>query len=102
MDEIEQKDVDEKVDEIIDGPRSSGVDTYTTKQIAELLQVGATTAGRVMREIKSESDTLGISGIVHVQDYRYWLSIRLGKGTNYEKAKALERKLQKQRRKAGG
>lgn len=60
---------------------SSHADTYTTKQIAELLQVGSTTAGRVMREIKSESDTLGISGLVHVQDYKYWLGVRLGKGT---------------------
>lgn len=79
-------------DEIVDGPRPLGADTYTTKQIAELLQVGATTASRVMREIKSVSDTLGISGLVHVQDYNYWLQVRLGKGKNAEKAKTLERR----------
>lgn len=78
--------------------RSSNSDTYTTKQIAELLQVGMTAAGRVMREIKSESDTLGISGIVHVQDYNYWLKVRLGKGKNYEKAKVLEKKMLREQR----
>lgn len=71
---------------VIDEPvenANSQADTYTTKQIAELLQIGATSAGKVMREIKSVSDTLGIAGLVHVQDYKYWLSVRLGKGSKY-------------------
>lgn len=63
------------------------VDTYTTKQMADLLQVGMTSAGKVMREIKSVSDTLGITGLVHVQDYEYWLKERLGKGSKYSSRK---------------
>ena len=54
-------------------------DTLTTAQLAELLQVGATSASKIMREIKSASDTLGIAGLIHVQDYNYWLNQRLGK-----------------------
>lgn len=99
MENIEQKETDKNVDEIIDGPRPSDADTYTTKQIAKLLQIGITSAGKVMREIKSVSDTLGIAGIVHVQDYNYWLSARLGKGTEYQKAQAAIHKKQRAQRK---
>ena len=83
MDGLENKELN---DEGIDTTRSLGADTYTTKQIAGLLQIGLTSAGKVMREIKAESDTLGIAGLVHVQDYNYWLQVRRGKGKQAAKA----------------
>lgn len=60
-------------------------ETYTTEQIGALLQVGTARAQQIIREIKSVSDTLGVSGIIHVQDYKYWLSLRLGKATSNKK-----------------
>lgn len=51
---------------------------YTTKDLQDMLGVGEMHAQRIMREIKSVSDTLRITGVVHVQDYEYWLKIRLG------------------------
>lgn len=53
-------------------------ETLTTEQLGELLQIGTANAQKIMREIKSMSDTLRISGVVHIQDYQYWLSARLG------------------------
>lgn len=53
--------------------------TYTTEQMCQLLQVSTGKAQQVMREIKSVSDTLRISGVVHKQDYEAWLSARKGK-----------------------
>ena len=51
--------------------------TYTTEQMAEILQVCPKNAQQVMREIKSVSDTLKITGLVHKQDYEAWLKVRL-------------------------
>lgn len=44
--------------------------TLTRNEIAELLNVGISNANKIMREIKSVSDTLRISGLVHIQDYQ--------------------------------
>ncbi len=85
---VDEEETLREPEQIENVPRNPKAETYTTKQIGELLQIGESSAGKVMREIKSVSDTLGISGIVHVQDYNYWLQVRLGKGTNYAKAKA--------------
>lgn len=54
--------------------------TLTRNEIAELLNVGISNANKIMREIKSVSDTLRISGLVHIQDYQFWLDLRRGKG----------------------
>lgn len=51
--------------------------TYTTEQVSEMLQIGTANAQKVMREIKSVSDTLRIAGVVHKQDYEAWLKVRL-------------------------
>ena len=53
--------------------------TYTTEQISSLLQVCTGKAQQIIREIKSVSDTLRISGVVHKQDYEAWLASRLGR-----------------------
>jgi len=55
------------------------IDTITTAQLAEMLQIGTTKATQIMAGIKSISDTLGIAGICHRQDYDLWLKVRLGK-----------------------
>ena len=55
------------------------VETITTKQLGNILQIGETKACNMMNAIKSVSDTLGITGLCHRQDYDYWLAQRLGK-----------------------
>ena len=55
------------------------VETITTKQLAGILQIGETRASQTMNAIKSVSDTLGITGLCHKQDYEYWKAQRLGK-----------------------
>ena len=44
-------------------------DVLTTKDIETLLCSKSTTASKIMREIKNKCDRVGVSGIVHVQDY---------------------------------
>lgn len=55
--------------------------TLTRNELAEMLNIGISNANKIMREIKAVSDTLRISGLVHIQDYRYWLYLRRGIGT---------------------
>lgn len=52
----------------------------TRNEIAEMLNIGISNANKIMREIKAVSDTLRISGLVHIQDYQFWLDLRRGKG----------------------
>lgn len=59
------------------------VETITTEQLSCMLQVCRTKAIDIMASIKSVSDTLGICGIIHKQDYDYWLKQRLGKTKQY-------------------
>ncbi|HHW89648.1 MAG TPA: hypothetical protein GX745_01920 [Clostridiales bacterium] len=54
-------------------------ETITTEQLADMLQTGMTKAQEKMREIKSVSDILQISGMCHKKDYEYWVQLRLGK-----------------------
>lgn len=38
--------------------------------IQELFGVGYNSAARIIREIKSTSDRIGMKGIVHIEDYK--------------------------------
>lgn len=55
-------------------------DTITVDQLAERLQVKQTKAYEIMKAIRSVSDTLGISGMCHKQDYEAWKKSRYGQG----------------------
>lgn len=55
------------------------IETITIEQLMARLQIGRTKAYEIMAGIKSVSDTLGISGMCHEQDYQAWLRSRLGK-----------------------
>lgn len=44
-------------------------DVLTTKDFEKLFCCKSTTASKIMREIKSKCDRVGVSGIIHVQDY---------------------------------
>lgn len=63
------------------------METITTKQLSELLQVGEATAQKLMQGIKGVSDTMGVSGICHRQDYELWLETRKGKTHQWGKSK---------------
>ena len=66
------------------------IDTITTKQLAERLQIGQSKAQEVMRGIKAVSDTLGISGLIHEQDYAEYLRQRLGSTEKKRRAEEKE------------
>lgn len=49
------------------------------EDIKIMFDVSKNVAYNFILSIKSASDTLGLSGKVHKQDYEYWLKARLGK-----------------------
>ncbi|HEY8424134.1 MAG TPA: hypothetical protein VIL23_05190 [Clostridia bacterium] len=51
----------------------------TVDDIVQMFDVSKNKAYDFINSIKSASDTLGIPGKVHKQDYEYWLKMRLGK-----------------------
>ena len=55
------------------------VDTITTEQLAGRLQIGRSKAIEIMNAIKSVSDTFGVCGMIHKQDYIFYLDYRRGK-----------------------
>jgi len=57
-------------------------EVINAEDLAQMLDVSKTTAYNFIAGIKSVSDTLGLSGKVHRQDYELWLKERLGKTKN--------------------
>lgn len=51
----------------------------TVDDIADMFGVAKSTAYDYIAGIRAVSDTLGLSGKVHIQDYEFWLKDRLGR-----------------------
>jgi len=60
-------------------------EVYNVDDIAEMFDISKDTAYDYIRSIKSVSDTLGLAGKVHKQDYEFWLKERLGKQVERQK-----------------
>ena len=57
----------------------------TSEDICVMFEVSKDTAYAFINGIKSVSDTLGIVGKVHKQDYELWLQSRLGKTEKFQR-----------------
>ncbi len=57
-------------------------DVLCVDDIAAMFCVSKDTAYDYIAGIRAVSDTLGMAGKVHRQDYEYWLKMRIGKSYN--------------------
>ena len=62
-------------------------EVLTVSDFKQMFEISDNKAYEIVASIKSVSDTLGIAGKVHKQDYDFWLKKRLGQPSSRYKSR---------------